>query len=95
MLQCGSSVTSVAADLHVSRQTLYDLKRAAAKLPSGRTPPRKVDTRVKKKTTARTDALMQRDVMIDPSITAAVLKACTTSTERVLLGLFSTDYRRI
>ena len=32
MLQCGSSVINVAADLHVSRQALYDLKRAAAKL---------------------------------------------------------------
>ena len=32
MLQCGYSVTSVAADLRVSRQALYDLKWAAAKL---------------------------------------------------------------
>ena len=38
MMQCGFSVTCVAADLHVSRQALYDLKRAAARLPSGRTP---------------------------------------------------------
>ena len=85
MIQCGFSITRVAADLHVSRQALHDLKREAARLPSCRTPPRKVDTGRKKKTAARTDALMRRDVMIDPSITAAALKkkACTTSTERV------------
>ena len=34
----------VAAELHVSRQAIYmyDLKRAAARLPSGTTPTRKV-----------------------------------------------------
>ena len=74
MIQCGFSITRVAADLHVSRQALHDLKRAAARLPSCRTPPRKVGTGRNKKTTARTDALMRRDVMIDPSITAAALK---------------------
>ena len=74
MIQCGFSITRVAADLHVSRQALHKLKRTAARLPSCRTPPRKVGTGRKKKTTARTDALMRRDVMIDPSITAAALK---------------------
>ena len=73
-IQCGFSITRVAADLHIFRQALHDLKRAAARLPSCRTPPRKVGTGCKKKTTARTDALMRRDVMIDPSITAAALK---------------------
>ena len=59
MIQCGFSITRVAADLHVSRQALHDLKRAAARLPSCRTPPRKMGTGRKKKTTARTDALMR------------------------------------
>ena len=74
MTQCGFSVASVAENLHISRQALYELKRAAARHPSGRTPPRKVGTGAKKKTTARTDALIRRDVMIDHSITAAALK---------------------
>ena len=41
MIQCGFSITRVAADLHVFRQALHDLKRAAARLPSCRTPHRK------------------------------------------------------
>ena len=74
MIQCGFSISRVAADLHVSRQALHNLKRAATRLPSCRTLPRKVGTGRKKKSTSRTDALMRRDVMIDPSITAAALK---------------------
>ena len=42
----GVSVIHVATELHVSRQAIYmyDLKRAAARLPSSTTPPRKVGT---------------------------------------------------
>ena len=43
-------------------------------LPSGTTPPRKVVTEVKKKTTARTDALIRHEVMMYPLVTAASLK---------------------
>ena len=73
-LQYGFPVTRVAADLHMFRQAIYDLKRAAAKLPSDATLPRKVRTGAKKKTTARTDVLRRRDVLIDSSITDAALK---------------------
>ena len=46
MLKHGVPVIHMAAELHVSRQAtyLYDLKRAAARLPSGITPHRKVGT---------------------------------------------------
>ena len=74
MLQHGVSVSCVAADLQVSRTAIYELKRTAAQLPPGTTPHRKVGTGSKKKTTARTDALIRQDVMEYPSITAAQLK---------------------
>ena len=70
----GVPVIRVAANLHVSRQANYDLKRAAARLPPGTTPPRKVGTGAEKKTTTRTDALIRREVMMYPSETAASLK---------------------
>ena len=46
MLKHGVPVIHMATELHVSRQAIYmyGLKRAAAKLPSGTTPPRKVGT---------------------------------------------------
>ena len=69
MLENGVSVIRLAANLHVSRP-----KRAAARLPPGTTPPRKVVTGAKKKTTARTDALIRHEVMMYPSVIAASLK---------------------
>ena len=46
MLKHGVHVIHMAAELHVSRQAIYmyDLKRAAARLPSGITPPRTLGT---------------------------------------------------
>ena len=46
MLKHEVPVIHVVAELHVSRQAIYmyDLKRAAARLPFGTTPPRKVGT---------------------------------------------------
>ena len=46
MLKHGVTVIHMAAELHVSRQAIYmyDLKRAAARPPSGITPHRKVGT---------------------------------------------------
>ena len=43
MLKHGVPVIHVAAELHVSRHAIYiyNLKRAAARLPSGNTPHRK------------------------------------------------------
>ena len=96
MIQCGFSITRVAADLHVSRQALHKLKRTAARLPSCRTPPRKVGTG-RKKTTARTDALTAARCNDRP-----INNGCSTEKKSIynfyrtcLLGLFSTDYRRI
>ena len=38
----GSS-QKIVTNLHMSRQAIYDLNRAVARLPSGTTPPRKVN----------------------------------------------------
>ena len=73
MLENGVPVIRLAANLHVSRQAIYDQKRAAARLPPGTTPPRKVVTGAKKNTTAKTDALIRHEVMMYPSVTAASL----------------------
>ena len=74
MLKEGASIARVALDLHVSKQTIFNLKRAAAGLPDNTTPPRKVGTGAKKKTSERTNAVLRREVMLSPSITAAALK---------------------
>ena len=74
ILEVGVPVIRVAANLHVSRQAMYDLKRAAARLTPSTTPPRKVGIGAKKKTTARTDALIRREVMMYTSVTAMLLK---------------------
>ena len=73
MLENGIPVICLAANLHVSRQAIYD-QLVAAKLPSGTTTSRKVVTGAKKKTTTRTDALIRHEVMMYPSVTAASLK---------------------
>ena len=53
---------------------LFMAKTGAAMLPPGTTPPRKVVTGAKKKTTARTDALIRHEVMMYSSVTIASLK---------------------
>ena len=72
-LEQGMSVIRVAADLKVSKQEIYDLKRAAVSLPNGVTQKRKVGSGGQKKTT-RTDSVLRREVMTNPWITAAGLK---------------------
>lgn len=74
LLEQGMSVIRVAADLKVSRQAIYDLKRAAVSLPNGVAPKRKVGSGGQKKTTTRTDSVLRREVMTNPWITAAGLK---------------------
>ena len=67
-------VTKVAADLYVSRQTVYTLLKATKGLPEGTVPKRKIGSGRKRKTTARTDHLLRRKVLLSPSITPACLK---------------------
>ena len=66
--------TKVAADLYVSRQTVYLLLKATKSLPEGTVPKRKIGSGRKRKTTARTDHLLKREVLLRPSITPASLK---------------------
>ena len=51
-------VTKVAADLNVSRQTVYTLLKATQGLPEGIIPKREIGSGRKRKTTARTDHLL-------------------------------------
>ena len=77
MLKNGVPVIRLAANLHVSRP-----KRAAARLPPGTTPHRKVVTEAKKNTTTRPDALIRHEVMMYLSVTAASLKKICTNSPR-------------
>lgn len=70
LLEKGDSVISVARDLGVSRETIYQLKRSAASLRPGTVPQRKEGSGAPKKTTPRTDKLIQREVLANPSITS-------------------------
>ena len=67
-------VTKVAADLNVSRQTVYTLLKATKGLLEGTVSKRKIGSGRKRKTTARTDQLLRREVLLRPSITPASLK---------------------
>ena len=52
-IKMGVSVTKVAADLNVSRQTVCTLLKATKGLPEGSVPKRKIGSGRKRKTTAR------------------------------------------
>ena len=85
MIQCRFSITRVAADLHISRQALRDLKRAAARLPSCRTLPRKVGHWTQEEDHSKdgcTHAARCNERPINNGCSTEK-KACTTSTERV------------
>ncbi|XP_042241303.1 uncharacterized protein LOC121878935 isoform X3 [Homarus americanus] len=73
-LELGMSVIRVAADLKVSRQSIYHLRHAAAPLPPGAIPKRKVGSGAVRKTSQRTDNILKREVMSDPAVTASTLK---------------------
>lgn len=73
-LEQGVPVIKVAANIGVSRKTIYGLISAAASLPPGQTPPRKSGTGRKKKTSPRADTLIKREVLNNPSISAVALK---------------------
>ena len=74
LLEKGDSVIAVAKDIGVSREAIYQLKRSATALPTGTVPGRKSGSGAPKKTTPRTDKLLKRQVMSNPSITAVELK---------------------
>ena len=73
-IKMNAPVAKVAADLNVSRQTVYILLKATKGLPEGTLPKRKLGSGKKQKTTARTDHLLKREVLLRPSITPASLK---------------------
>nr|XP_053629089.1 uncharacterized protein LOC128686274 [Cherax quadricarinatus] len=62
LLEHGMSVISIATDLKVTRMAIYNLKKAAASLPPGTVPPRKVGSGVPKKTSLGTDNILKWEV---------------------------------
>ena len=74
LLEQGVSVIRVAADLGVTRMTVYRLKKAGDALPSGTTPPRKKGSGRPRKTSPRTDFILKKEVKADPGITALEIK---------------------
>lgn len=74
LLDHGMSVIRVSTDLKVSRQAIYRVRDATATVPPGTTPPRKPGSGAPIKTSERSDKLLKREVMLNPSISAASLK---------------------
>ncbi|KAG7156092.1 Transposable element Tcb2 transposase-like 4, partial [Homarus americanus] len=60
--------------LELGMQAIYNLKHAAAPLPPGAIPKRKVGSGAVRKTSIRTDNILKREVMSDPAVTASTLK---------------------
>ena len=73
----GVSVIKTAAELKVSMQAVYTLLKSAKGLPEGTVPKQKVGSRRKRKTSAKTDNIFRREVLVCPSITPATLKKNT------------------
>ena len=73
-IKMNTPVAKVAADWNVSRQTVYTLLKATKGLPEGTLPKQKLGSGKMQKTTARTDHLLKREVLLRPSITPASLK---------------------
>ncbi|KAG0709110.1 hypothetical protein GWK47_023925 [Chionoecetes opilio] len=74
LLEQGMSSICVAAEMKVSRQAIYLLKRSAAILQPSMTPKRNEGSGGKRKTSPRTDKILKREVKSDPSITGSELK---------------------
>ena len=74
LLEQGVSVIRVAAELQVTRMTVYRLKKAGDALPPGTTPRRKKGSGRPRKTSARTNFILKKEVKADPGITALELK---------------------
>ena len=56
MLKEGASIDHIAADLHVSKRVISDLKQAEIVLPDNTIPTRKAGTEIKKEITDGTNA---------------------------------------
>lgn len=74
LLEQGMSVIRVAEVLKVTRTSVYNLKKAAAAVPPGTTPPRKEGSGAPRKTSQRTDSLLKREMKADPFLNAVGLK---------------------
>ncbi|MPC58601.1 hypothetical protein E2C01_052608 [Portunus trituberculatus] len=70
----GWFVIRIAAQLKVTRRTIYKLKTTAENLPPGTLPARKPDSREPRKTSLCTGKVLAREMKEDPSITAISLK---------------------
>ena len=68
MLNDGVSIAHIAADFHVSKRAISDLKQATTGLPDNTMPTRKAGTGTKKRATDGTNAVRPRDVILNPSI---------------------------
>ena len=73
-IKLGVPVMKIAVELNVSKQTVYTLLKAAKGLPDGTVPKQKIGSCRKQKTSARTDYIFRREVLISPSITFVSLK---------------------
>ena len=89
IIEQGVPVTQVAADLKISRQAIYNLIKAARSLPKGAIPRRRQGTGGKRKTSRRTDALLKRQVLANPMLTAASIKNI-----QFQFALFSIDFKK-
>ena len=63
LLELGTTVLRVAAKLKVSRQAIYDLKKASANPPLGVVPKRKAGSGRPRKSSSRTDTIIESEVM--------------------------------
>ena len=73
MIKERASIAHIAADLHVSKCAISDIKQAETGLPDTTKPTRKAGTGTKK-TTDGTNPVWPGDVMLNHSITTANLK---------------------
>ena len=74
MTKEGASIAHIAADMNVLQRAISDLNPVATGLPDSTIPTRKSGTGMKKKIPHGTNAVLPRDVMLNPSITTTNLK---------------------
>ena len=74
LLGQGISILCLAAELKVSRQAIYDLKKAATTILEGVTPPCMPGSGRKRLTSSHMDRMLKREVIANHLITAASLK---------------------
>ena len=77
MLKDGVFIANIAADLHVSKRAISDLKQDATGLPDNIMSTRKAGTGTKKRTTDGTNTVWHKDVMLTPSMTCQLEKEAT------------------